>query len=76
MGGFFAPDPPSPSPAPVVVAAPVVQPTTTADDAAAQERLDAIDRNRRGLYGTIATSDSGTLSPTTTGPGAKSLLGD
>ena len=72
MGGFFAPDPPAPAPAPVAV--PVAAPDTTAADT--QARLDAIDRNRRGLYGTIATSDAGVLqsdSPAATG---KSLLGE
>ena len=70
MGGFFAPDPPPPAPAspPVAVVA--------ANDGATQARLDAVERNRRGLYGTIATSDAGVLqsdSPAATG---KSLLGE
>ncbi len=68
MGGFFAPDPPPPAPAspPVAVVA--------ANDGATQARLDAVERNRRGLYGTIATSDSGLLQ--SQAPAGKSLLGD
>ena len=71
MGGFFSPDPPAAAPAvaPVTVSAP----DTSAADA--QARLDAIDRNRRGLYGTIATSDAGLLQPATPSA-AKSLLGE
>jgi len=77
MGGFFAPSS-SPSPAPVVVAAPVVPstpaaPISTADDEA-KARQETIERNRRGLYGTIATSDAGLLSPRS--QGGKSLLGE
>ena len=71
MGGFFAPD--SPSPAATVGVAAVATPDTTAADT--QARLDAIDRNRRGLSGTIATSDAGVLQ--TGGPATgKSLLGE
>jgi hypothetical protein len=69
MGGFFAPDPPS-SPAPVVVA-----PTTDPEAEAAAERLEAINRNRRGMAGTIATSETGVLQSSTGRP-AKTLLGD
>lgn len=71
MGGFFAPDPPS-APAPAVVAA------TPAVDAAAaetEERLAAINRNRRGLAGTIATSETGLLQASP-GRAGKTLLGD
>jgi hypothetical protein len=69
MGGFFSPDPPS-SPAPVVL-----PPATDPADAAAAERLEAINRNRRGLLGTIATSETGVLqSPG--GRTAKTLLGE
>ena len=70
MGGFFAPDPPSPAP----VSAPVAVPDTTAADT--QARLDAIDRNRRGLYGTIATSDAGALQTSSPAGSGKSLLGE
>ena len=69
MGGFFAPDPPAAAPPPAAVAAP----DTTAADA--QARLDAIGRNRRGLYGTIATSDAGVLQSGAPAAG-KSLLGE
>jgi hypothetical protein len=69
MGGFFAPDPPS-SPAPVVVpTAPDPETEATA------ERLDAINRNRRGLMGTIATSETGLLQPSGS-RAAKTLLGE
>ncbi len=68
MGGFFNPDPPAPQPVAVPVA------TTDPNAEATQQRLDAIERNRRGLYGTIATSESGVLQPKSS-PG-KSLLGD
>ncbi len=71
MGGFFTPDPPAPAPAPAP--APIATTDTAAADA--QTRLDAIDRNRRGLYGTIATSDAGVLQPSDTTTG-KSLLGE
>lgn len=70
MGGFFAPDPPSP-PAPVVVAASGTNPEAEA----AAERLEAINRNRRGMAGTIATSETGVLQPGA-GRAAKTLLGD
>ncbi|MBI3443835.1 MAG: hypothetical protein HY055_00320 [Magnetospirillum sp.] len=70
MGGFFAPDPPA-TPAPIVLP-PVVNP----DAAAAQERLDAIERNRRGLLGTIATSENGVLQTQASVPVGKTLLGE
>lgn len=70
MGGFFAPSS-SPSPAPVVVAAAPVD--TRADDEA-KARQETVERNRRGLYGTIATSETGLLSPRA--QGGKSLLGE
>lgn len=71
MGGFFAPDPSS-TPAPTVVAA------ATATDVTAnetEERLATINRNRRGLAGTIATSETGLLQGTPARAG-KTLLGD
>lgn len=69
MGGFFAPDPPSPPP-------PVVLPPSPDPEAkAAEERLQAINRNRRGLAGTIATSETGLLQ--SSGRNApKNLLGE
>ncbi len=67
MGGFFAPDPPSPPPPPPVV-------VTDPEAEAAQARQEAIARNRRGLAGTIATSETGLLQPSQ-GVG-KSLLGE
>ncbi|OAN50360.1 hypothetical protein A6A04_01800 [Paramagnetospirillum marisnigri] len=68
MGGFFTPDPPPPSPPPP----PVI--VTDPEAEAAQARQDAIARNRRGLAGTIATSETGLLQPSQ-GVG-KSLLGE
>jgi hypothetical protein len=49
-------------------------PAPDPETAAAEERLQAINRNRRGLHGTIATSDSGVLQPRT--PAGKTLLGE
>jgi hypothetical protein len=69
MGGFFAPDPPS-SPPPVAL-----PPSSDPEAKAAEERLEAINRNRRGLAGTIATSETGLLQPSSKGA-AKSLLGE
>jgi hypothetical protein len=69
MGGFFAPDPPAPPPPP-----PLPPPAPDPEIAAAEERLQAINRNRRGLHGTIATSDSGVLQPRI--PAGKTLLGE
>lgn len=69
MGGFFASDPPAP-PAPVVL-----PPAAGPEAAAAEERVNAINRNRRGLMGTIATSDAGLLQPGG-GRAGKSLLGE
>jgi hypothetical protein len=71
MGGFFSPPSPPPPPPP-----PVVQ---TVDPAVAetQARQDAVDRARRGMAGTVATSDRGqTLQPLTAAPTGKTLLGD
>jgi len=73
MGGFFAPSSSSsPAPAPVVVAA---APADTSAEEAAKLRQETVERNRRGLYGTIATSDSGVLTPRRA-LGGKSLLGE
>jgi len=69
MGGFFASDPPS-QPAPVVL-----PPSPDPEAAATAERLDAINRNRRGLMGTIATSETGLLQSAGKGA-AKTLLGE
>ncbi|EME70394.1 hypothetical protein H261_08728 [Paramagnetospirillum caucaseum] len=69
MGGFFASDPP-PAPAPVVL-----PPSPDPEAEAAEERRNAISRNRRGLMGTIATSETGLLQPSGD-RAAKTLLGD
>ncbi|CAA7627410.1 hypothetical protein [Magnetospirillum sp. SS-4] len=68
MGGFFTSSPPPPPPPPP----PPVMPDPEAE--AAEERLQAINRNRRGLLGTIATSESGILRPRTLA--GKTLLGE
>ncbi len=69
MGGFFAPDPPSP-PAPVAL-----PPAPDPQAQATEERLNAINRNRRGLMGTIATSETGLLQASGNRI-AKTLLGE
>jgi hypothetical protein len=69
MGGFFASAPPS-SPPPAVL-----PPSPDPEAKAAEERLDTINRNRRGLAGTIATSETGLLQPSGRNA-AKSLLGE
>lgn len=70
MGGLLGgnqPSSPPPTPLP---------PTTAADpeEEARKERLEAISRNRRGLFGTIATSERGVLDTSDGQP--KSLLGE
>lgn len=60
MGSIFS------APKPVTVATPVQtipDPAPTGDQAAQAARADAIARQRRGLDGTIATSDRGVLAP-------------
>ncbi len=48
----------------------------TADEAAAQARQRALDRARRGLAGTIATSARGVLAPAPGTAVRKNLLGE
>lgn len=69
MGGFFAPDPPAPPPPP-----PPAPPPADSEAEAAKARQDTIERNRRGLSGAIATSETGLLQPRR--PAGKSLLGE
>ncbi len=66
MGALFSSS--SPAPAPVVIPSPPVE------DDEAKAREDAVARNRRGLFGTITTSETGLLTPRA-GTG-KSLLGE
>lgn len=66
MGGFSSPSPPAP-PAPP-------QSTANPDDEARKQRIDAMERNRRGRQGLISTSDRGLLAPA--GGAGKTLLGE
>jgi hypothetical protein len=81
MGGLFQ------APKPVVTATDTnnaVQAATekaaateaSAEDAARQARQRALDRARRGLAGTIATSARGVLAPAPGNAARKSLLGE
>lgn len=67
MGGFFggAPEPPAPPPPPAI---------PDSEVEARRNRQEAIDRNRRGRAGMIATSERGVLNPV--GGNAKRLLGE
>lgn len=67
MGGLFS----SPSPAPL----PPPPPTTDPAEAERKNRLEAIERRRRGRTGTIATSERGVLTPVDK-DGLKSKLGE
>ena len=69
MGGFLGGGQSSPPPA-----APTLPPQPDPEEEARKQRLEAMDRNRRGRYGTIATSERGVLEPVN-GTG-KSLLGE
>lgn len=71
MGGFFSnPSPPSYDPPPL--------PTTDPDAEALKQRQETMARNRRGLAGMVATSDSGVLAPANGGGSSqtKNLLGE
>lgn len=82
MGGLFR------APKPVVIAAPpepaqaqsvaesAAQSGAAAEEAARQARLAALDRARRGLGGTIATSARGVLDPLPASLRRKTLLGE
>jgi hypothetical protein len=52
------------------------QADAAAADAAREARVKAVERARRGLAGTIATSDRGVLSPLPTYATRKTLLGE
>ena len=79
MGGLFS------VPKPVVAATPVLPQQAAADASAGaanaattEARQDGAERRRRGLAGTIATSERGVLSPLPALPAAarKTLLGE
>jgi hypothetical protein len=82
MGGMFR------APKPVAIEAPhaAAQATTVAqaaaessaaaEDAAREARIRAVERARRGLPGTIGTSDRGVLAPMPAFAARKTLLGE
>lgn len=82
MGGLLkAPKPVVMAPPPAETTAAVVADTTArteaaAEDAAQAARLRAVERARRGLAGTIATSARGVLAPAPAFAGRKNLLGE
>lgn len=70
MGGFIqAPKAPA-----MPVVAPYQQPETGVDETAL--RMEALDRRRRGLSGTVQTSDRGLVSLNANAPQKKTLLGE
>lgn len=81
MGGLFsAPKPVElPPPAPVAAAESVADAASrneqAAEEAGRAARLRAVERARRGLAGTIATSARGVLDPLPTAAARKTLLG-
>lgn len=70
MGGLMGG---SPAPAPIPAPAPVVD-TQAATEA--QQRLDTMERNRRGRSGTIQTSERGLVQLNANAPKKKNLLGE
>jgi hypothetical protein len=82
MGGLFS------APKPVVIEAPpqtaqaetvaasIAQSEAAAEDAGRAARLRAVERARRGLAGTIATSARGVLDPVPAALQRKTLLGE
>ena len=70
MGGLFGPPPPPALPA---------LPAPPVDNSAAEEkarRLEALDRQRRGRSGTVATSPRGVLQPQGSASVRKQRLGE
>jgi hypothetical protein len=82
MGGLLrAPKPvtiePAPAPAQTeAVAQSAAQTEAAAEDAARAARVRAVERARRGLAGTIATSERGVLAPLPAFAARKTLLGE
>lgn len=79
MGGLFsAPKPVEIIPAPPVesVAEANARNAAAAEAAAREARLRAVERARRGLAGTIATSARGVLAPLPFAAARKTLLGE
>jgi hypothetical protein len=71
MGGMFrAPSPPPP------VVAPAPAPAEDPEAAARAARLEALERRRRGLAGTVTTSYRGVLAESLPATDRKSLLGE
>lgn len=74
MGGFLElPKPPRAS-SPAVVAAPVARPNLVKLER--DQRLEALERQRRGRAGTITTTSRGLLTPAEWAPEQKTLLGE
>jgi hypothetical protein len=82
MGGLFsAPKPVAVEPAPAearqeAAAESAARTEAAAEDAGREARLRAVERARRGLAGTIATSARGVLDPAPALAARKSLLGE
>ncbi len=68
MGGFL------PSPSAPSLPSPVPEPDL--EEVERQNRLEALERKRRGLAGTVATSPRGLLTLSDWAPKRKSLLGE
>jgi len=73
MAALFRPPVPDAPAAPAPTPQP---PAVDADAAARQARLEALDRRRRGLAGTIAGSAKGFLQAKPEGTSRKTLLGE
>lgn len=70
MGGLIsAPQAPT-----APIAPPVATDTVTVDET--QQRIDALERRRRGRVGTIQTSDRGLVRTSANAPQKKTLLGE
>jgi hypothetical protein len=70
MGGLIGG---TPAPAPILAPAPVVDTQAAME---AQQRLDTMERNRRGRSGTIQTSERGLVQLNASAPKKKNLLGE
>jgi hypothetical protein len=82
MGGIFrAPKPtvidsPAPQAQAETVAQTAAQTSAAVDDAGRAARIAAVERARRGIAGTVATSARGVLDPLPLTPQRKTLLGE
>lgn len=73
MGGLFSAPPPPPT---VVAPPPAPAPAEDPEAAARAARLEALERRRRGLAGTVNTSYRGVLADSLPSMNRKSLLGE